>query len=261
MPAAPPPARRLSSSAITTRSPGALPRPAAMSRICSSKAQSRQPRPLSDLRRPAGRYDHPRGDDRGARRRPGADHPQHAPRPCIVRCPAMLPATAGDRYVLALAAPFLGADDRSADALWGIDRAADWNGFRTALQSFVGPQQNMVRWRRRRHDPASPERNPIRKAGNAWLPVPGWTGEYDWTGYIPFAELPQATNPAAGASSAPTTRSCPTITAISCRATGTCRTAPRASASCSTPRRSNLRRRAPRSRPTRCRSRRAGWCR
>src|SRR5207247_7463479 len=56
-----------------------------------------------------------------------------------------LPAGSADRgYVLALAAPFLSGDDRSAEVLWGIDRAADWNEFRTALQSFVGPQQNMV---------------------------------------------------------------------------------------------------------------------
>ncbi len=102
-------------------------------------------------------------------------------------------------YVLALAASFLSADDHTAEALWGIDRAADWSEFRTALQSFVGPQQNMVYG-----DIAgtigfiAPGRIPIRKAGNGWLPVPGWTGEYDWTGFIPFAELPQATNPASG---------------------------------------------------------------
>jgi penicillin amidase len=28
--------------------------------------------------------------------------------------------------------------------------------------------------------------------------MPGWTGDYDWTGTIPFAELPQAKNPASG---------------------------------------------------------------
>ena len=27
------------------------------------------------------------------------------------------------------------------------------------------------------------------------IPVPGWTGDYEWTGYIPFAELPYAFNP------------------------------------------------------------------
>ena len=37
---------------------------------------------------------------------------------------------------------------------------------------------------------------PIRAKGQALLPVPGWTGEYEWTGYIPFDELPQTYNPA-----------------------------------------------------------------
>jgi penicillin amidase len=41
-------------------------------------------------------------------------------------------------------------------------------------------------------------RIPIRAMANAWRPVPGWTGEYEWTGYIPFEELPKARNPEAG---------------------------------------------------------------
>jgi penicillin amidase len=30
------------------------------------------------------------------------------------------------------------------------------------------------------------------------MPVPGWTGEYEWTGTIPFSDLPRAFNPAEG---------------------------------------------------------------
>mgnify|MGYP001408568261 CR=1 FL=1 len=102
-------------------------------------------------------------------------------------------------YVLALAAPFLGGEDRTAEALWHLNRARDWAAFRAALEDFVAPQQNIVYG-----DSAgtigfiAPGRVPLRKAGNAWLPVPGWTGAYDWTGYVPFAALPQATNPASG---------------------------------------------------------------
>src|SRR3984893_13576852 len=102
-------------------------------------------------------------------------------------------------YVLALQTSFLDADDRSAEALWDIGRASDWNGFRAALANFTGPQQNMVY-----ADVdgtigfIAPARIPIRKSGNGWLPVPVWTGAYDWTGFIPFAELPQGTDPAAG---------------------------------------------------------------
>jgi len=111
-----------------------------------------------------------------------------------------LPAGVADEgYVLSLAAPFLADADSTAETLWGIDRATDWTGFRAALQSFVAPQQNIAYG-----DNAGTIgvvascRVPIRKSGNCWLPVPGWTGEYDWTGFIPFAELPQASNPASG---------------------------------------------------------------
>ncbi|HEY1352451.1 MAG TPA: penicillin acylase family protein [Ktedonobacteraceae bacterium] len=36
---------------------------------------------------------------------------------------------------------------------------------------------------------------PMRAQGQALLPSPGWTGTYEWTGLIPFEELPQLTNP------------------------------------------------------------------
>ncbi len=39
---------------------------------------------------------------------------------------------------------------------------------------------------------------PIRKKGNGTLPVPGWTGEYDWVGNIPFEKLPYDLNPKKG---------------------------------------------------------------
>ena len=104
-----------------------------------------------------------------------------------------------DGYVLSLAATFLSPGDTTAQALWDINRTADWPGFREAVKSWVGPQQNMV------YGDSSgtigfiaPGRIPVRKQGNGWLPVPGWTGEYDWTGVIPFTDLPQATQPASG---------------------------------------------------------------
>jgi penicillin amidase len=102
-------------------------------------------------------------------------------------------------YVIALSATFLGDDDRSAEALWNIDRASDWSGFRDALRDFIAPPQNMVF-----ADTSgtigfiAAGRIPIRKSGNGWLPVPGWSGDYDWQGFIPFDDLPQATNPASG---------------------------------------------------------------
>ena len=39
---------------------------------------------------------------------------------------------------------------------------------------------------------------PIRQSSNGWRAVPGWTGEHEWQGYIPHADLPKAINPKAG---------------------------------------------------------------
>lgn len=39
---------------------------------------------------------------------------------------------------------------------------------------------------------------PIRSRANALLPVPGWTGEHEWQGSIPFEELPRSMNPELG---------------------------------------------------------------
>ena len=39
-------------------------------------------------------------------------------------------------------------------------------------------------------------RLPIRSGANAWLPVPGWSGDHEWQGDVPFEKLPQLSNPA-----------------------------------------------------------------
>ncbi|MDZ7699644.1 MAG: penicillin acylase family protein [Deltaproteobacteria bacterium] len=39
---------------------------------------------------------------------------------------------------------------------------------------------------------------PIRTKSDGLLPVPGWTGEYDWAGYVPFEKKPHLINPEAG---------------------------------------------------------------
>jgi penicillin amidase len=112
----------------------------------------------------------------------------------------MLPARTFDPgYVVALSATFLDDSDLSAQAIWDIDRSDDWPGFRNALKNLVGPPQNIVY-----ADTGgtigfiAAGRIPMRKNGDGWLPMPGWSGEYDWQGYVPFDELPQATNPATG---------------------------------------------------------------
>jgi penicillin amidase len=109
------------------------------------------------------------------------------------------PGVADPGFVLALAATFAIPQDRSAEALWELDRATDWPSFREALRNFVGPMQNIVY-----ADVdgtigfIAPGLVPIRGRGDGWLPAPGWTGEYDWVGFVPFAALPCAINPTSG---------------------------------------------------------------
>ena len=39
---------------------------------------------------------------------------------------------------------------------------------------------------------------PVRSRANAWLPVPGWTGEHEWNGVVPFEQMPRVRNPEGG---------------------------------------------------------------
>ncbi len=39
---------------------------------------------------------------------------------------------------------------------------------------------------------------PVRVKGDGLLPVPGWDGEYEWSGFVPFEELPHVVNPESG---------------------------------------------------------------
>jgi penicillin G amidase len=80
-----------------------------------------------------------------------------------------------------------------------INRAQNWEEFREALKDWDVPSQNFVY--------ADVEGNigyqmpgkvPIRAGGDGSLPAPGWTDEYQWTGYIPFEELPHVYNPPEG---------------------------------------------------------------
>jgi len=112
---------------------------------------------------------------------------------------ALPPGMAEPGFVLALAATFAIPDDRSAQAIWEMNRATDWPSFQAALRHFVGPMQNIVY-----ADVdgtigfIAPGLVPIRRDGQGWLPAPGWTGDYDWTGFIPFDALPHAVNPPSG---------------------------------------------------------------
>jgi penicillin G amidase len=101
--------------------------------------------------------------------------------------------------VLALQTTFLIDDDRSSEAQWRVGLARGWPSWIEALRLFTAPMQNMVYADRDGNIGFfAPGQIPKRKKGNGTVPVPGWTGEYDWSGWVPFEELPQAFNPPAG---------------------------------------------------------------
>jgi len=103
-----------------------------------------------------------------------------------------------ENYVIALSWTAL-TPSTPFEAIWGFNRAQNWDEFREAARGFHVPAQNLLY--------ADVDGNigyqtpgmiPVRKNGDGTLPVPGWSSEYDWTGFIPFEELPYAFNPQSG---------------------------------------------------------------
>jgi len=86
-----------------------------------------------------------------------------------------------------------------AQLIHDLSGAATCLALRAALRSWTGPSQNVVYADRAGNIAYSfPGRVPIRRQGDGRVPVPGWTGEYEWAGYIPFDELPHLYNPPQG---------------------------------------------------------------
>ena len=80
-----------------------------------------------------------------------------------------------------------------------LNRAGNWEEFLQALQRFSGPTQNFVYADRQGNIGfADAGRIPMRRRGDGSVPVPGENDEYEWTGIIPFGELPRSYNPASG---------------------------------------------------------------
>ncbi|MEQ1947299.1 MAG: penicillin acylase family protein [Bryobacteraceae bacterium] len=80
-----------------------------------------------------------------------------------------------------------------------LDRAQNWQEFVGALEHYAGPGQNFVY--------ADVDGNigyqaagmlPVRKNCGGDTPSDGASGECEWDGYIPFADLPRVFNPESG---------------------------------------------------------------
>ncbi|MCI0577165.1 MAG: penicillin acylase family protein [Chloroflexi bacterium] len=85
---------------------------------------------------------------------------------------------------------------RILQAISLLNRSTNYEEFREALQYWDVPSQNVIY--------ADVEGNiayqmpglvPLRQNGNGQTPVPGWTDEYEWEGWVPYEQLPALLNP------------------------------------------------------------------
>ena len=106
----------------------------------------------------------------------------------------------GNGYAVSLAWTAL-EPGRTADAIFLLDAATDWDEFRSAAARFAVPAQNLVYADRDGHiGYQAPGDIPIRKSGNdGHYPAEGWVAANDWTGnYVPFEALPSVLDPDEG---------------------------------------------------------------
>ncbi len=82
----------------------------------------------------------------------------------------------------------------------GLNRARDWNSFLSSLSHHVAPSLGClyadtagnIGYALAGNIPLRPRREP------SWLPLKGWNAAHDWTGTVPFDELPRLYNPPEG---------------------------------------------------------------
>lgn len=88
---------------------------------------------------------------------------------------------------------------KELESIMKMNKATDWDSFETALEDFHAPAQNFVFAAKDGTIAYKANgRIPIRKQGDAQLPVPGDSSDYGWKGYIPYDELPRVVNPDEG---------------------------------------------------------------
>jgi penicillin amidase len=97
---------------------------------------------------------------------------------------------------LALRWTALDDDDTTLQAFLELNDARNWDQFTGALRQFVVPSQNFVYGDIEGHiGYYAPGHIPVRASGDGSRPTDGWTGTTEWTGWVPFAELPHAFDP------------------------------------------------------------------
>ena len=103
----------------------------------------------------------------------------------------------GARYSLRWSA--LDPQSQEFAGLFALGRTHDWKEFTRALGSYNGPSLNFVYADADGHvGYYGAGRVPVRKSGDGSLPYDGATDAGEWTGYVPFAQLPHLFDPPSG---------------------------------------------------------------
>ncbi len=99
-------------------------------------------------------------------------------------------------HAIALAATALRPIDRTPEAIWRLDHTRRGADVAAALRLMDLPAQNVAYADADGHiGMVTAGLEPIRKSGDGLAPMPGWTGAYDWNGFVPFDALPHRLDP------------------------------------------------------------------
>lgn len=87
---------------------------------------------------------------------------------------------------------------KTIDAILGINRAKSWDEFRTAAADFAGAELSVCYADTDGHIGLLLMGRLPDRPGDGKMPVPGWTGEYDWRGLLPASANLAILDPADG---------------------------------------------------------------
>jgi acyl-homoserine-lactone acylase len=101
-------------------------------------------------------------------------------------------------YGIALSWAAAGEDDKSLDAFFSLSFARSVDEASPIMKRIRAISLNMVFADRDNIAWQVTGNYPVRARGRGLMPSPGWTGEYDWTGFLDTAVLPSSKNPSLG---------------------------------------------------------------
>ncbi len=90
-------------------------------------------------------------------------------------------------------------ENPTLDAVYAMLRVKNADALEKSMADWVDPVNNLVYFDLEgQFGYRTRGRVPIRAEANRWLPAPGWDGEHEWKGVIPFVEMPAMRNPKEG---------------------------------------------------------------